>query len=83
MPRIMAENPALNRRQIAALLGCSEQTVDRFYGDSISHLSYMLTSAASALRFDFHSSLFEGKGTEDESWGLDNVRLRVGNNGAS
>jgi hypothetical protein len=27
------------------------------------------------LKLNFHSSLFEGKGIADESWGLDNVRV--------
>ena len=29
------------------------------------------------LALNFWSSLYEGKGTEDESWGLDNVRVSI------
>jgi hypothetical protein len=29
------------------------------------------------LRLDFASNLFESKGTPDESWGLDNVRIEI------
>ena len=46
-----------------------------FYGDSIYHLSYTFAHQADILTLDFSSSMFEGKGTDDESWGLDNVRV--------
>lgn len=46
-----------------------------FYGDSIYHLSFNFPHTADTLVLNFWSSLFEGKGTEDESWGLDNVRV--------
>jgi hypothetical protein len=46
-----------------------------FYGDSIYHFSFNFPHAAGTLVLNFSSSLFEGKGTEDESWGLDNVRV--------
>jgi uncharacterized protein (TIGR03437 family) len=46
-----------------------------FYGDSIDHLSFNFPHTADKLVLNFSSSLFEGKGTEDESWGLDNVRV--------
>ena len=47
----------------------------KFFGDSIYHLKFTFPHEGSRLRLDFNSSLFEGKGTADESWGLDNVRL--------
>ena len=46
-----------------------------FFGDSIYHFEFTFTHSDSALTLDFSGSLFEGKGTEDESWGLDNVRI--------
>jgi hypothetical protein len=38
------------------------------------------TQIRQALRLglEFASDLFEGKGTDDESWGLDNVRVSIG-----
>jgi uncharacterized protein (TIGR03437 family) len=46
-----------------------------FYGDSIYHFSFNFPHAEDTLVLNFSSSLFEGKGTDDESWGLDNVRV--------
>jgi hypothetical protein len=46
-----------------------------FYGDSVYHLSYTFAHQANTLTLKFASSMFEGKGTDDESWGLDNVRV--------
>jgi hypothetical protein len=46
-----------------------------FYGDSIYHLSFNFPHTGDTLVLNFLSSLFEGKGTDDESWGLDNVRV--------
>ena len=47
----------------------------KFYGDSIYHLTFTFPHKGDVLALNFSSSLFEGKGTEDESWGLDNVRV--------
>lgn len=47
----------------------------RFYGDSVYHLTFTFPHRSNTLILYFSSSLFEGKGTEDESWGLDNVRV--------
>jgi hypothetical protein len=47
----------------------------RFFGDAIYHLTYTFDHTQDAVKFAFSSSLFEGKGTADESWGLDNVRV--------
>jgi hypothetical protein len=47
----------------------------RFFGDAIYHLAYTFDHSARSVEFEFSSSLFEGKGIEDESWGLDNVRV--------
>jgi hypothetical protein len=47
----------------------------KFFGDSIYHLTFRFAHTGETLLLDFSSSLFEGKGTADESWGLDNVRV--------
>ncbi|MBI3874760.1 MAG: hypothetical protein HY300_02085 [Verrucomicrobia bacterium] len=46
-----------------------------FFADSIYHLEYSFAHAERGLVLNFSSSLFEGKGTADESWGLDNVKV--------
>jgi hypothetical protein len=46
-----------------------------FYGDSTYHLGFTFPHTGDTLILNFSSSLFEGKGTDDESWGLDNVRV--------
>jgi hypothetical protein len=46
---------------------------NNFFKDSVYHLSFEFPHTRSTLTLEFGSSLFEGKGTADESWGLDNV----------
>jgi hypothetical protein len=46
---------------------------NNFFKDSIYPLNFTFPHTQSALTLEFASSLFEGKGTADESWGLDNV----------
>ena len=46
-----------------------------FFGDSIYHLTFTFAHTSKTLALNFSSSLFEGKGIDDESWGLDNVRV--------
>ena len=46
-----------------------------FYGDSIYHLTFTFSHTSRTVILNFSSSLFEGKGNVDESWGLDNVRI--------
>jgi hypothetical protein len=48
-----------------------------FFGDSIYHFDFTFAHSDSTLILNFTSSLFEGKGADDESWGLDNVRITV------
>src|SRR5260370_896437 len=48
-----------------------------FYGDSTYRLSFTFAHSSDTLVLNFSSSLFEGKGTDDESWGLDNIRVTV------
>lgn len=45
------------------------------FKDSVYHLSFDFPHTGSTLTLEFSSSLFEGKGTADESWGLDNVAV--------
>lgn len=47
----------------------------KFFGDSIYRLSFTFAHTADTLALHFSSSLFEGKGVDDESWALDNVRV--------
>ncbi|HJZ95702.1 MAG TPA: hypothetical protein VKE70_04305 [Candidatus Solibacter sp.] len=47
----------------------------KFYGDSIYHFIRSFAHTGNTLILHFSSSLFEGKGSADESWGLDNVRV--------
>jgi hypothetical protein len=46
-----------------------------FYGDSTYHLIFSFHHTGDRLVLNFSSSMVEGKGTADESWGLDNVRV--------
>ena len=49
----------------------------QFFGDAIYHLTFTFPHAGETLVLHFASSLFEGKGVGDESWGLDNVRVSI------
>ena len=49
----------------------------RFFGDSVYKLTYAFDHSAQEFVLNFASDLFEGKGTGDESWGLDNVKVVV------
>jgi hypothetical protein len=49
----------------------------QFFGDAIYHLEFSFPHDQESLDLDFTSSLFEGKGTDDESWGIDNVRIET------
>jgi hypothetical protein len=48
---------------------------DSFFRDSIYRLHYSFAHSASNVTLCFTTSLFEGKGTNDEAWGLANVLL--------
>lgn len=45
------------------------------FKDSVYHLSFEFPHSDSTLTLEFGSSLFEGKGMADESWGLDSVAV--------
>jgi hypothetical protein len=49
----------------------------QFFGDSIYSFTFTFEHKAPTLVLNFSSDLFEGKGTDDESWGLDNVTVSV------
>lgn len=55
--------------------------VDRFgydfFGDSAYALSFSFPHVAKSVAFAFTSDMYEGKGTEDESWGLANIVVSV------
>jgi hypothetical protein len=48
-----------------------------FFGDSVYHFDFVFPHSASNMTLHFSSTLFEGKGTADESWGLDNVGITI------
>ena len=53
-----------------------------WFGDATYHFSVTVAHRSESATWTFASSLFEGKpeqarGTRDESWGLDNVRVAV------
>ena len=48
-----------------------------FFGDSIYQLRFTFPHDAATLVLEFSSDMYEGKGTDDESWGLDTVRVSV------
>ena len=50
---------------------------NNFFKESIYHLSIEFPHTSSTLKLEFESSLFEGKGEADESWGLDNIVVRA------
>lgn len=48
-----------------------------FFGDAIYRLEFEFLHDQGKLTLDFDSDLFEGKGTADESWGIDNMRIET------
>lgn len=48
-----------------------------FFGDSIYRFTFKFSHQSTWLDLSFSSELFEGKGTNDESWGLDNVTVTL------
>jgi len=66
-----AKNPPRAGAAAVNTLGCE------FFGDSIYRLRFTFPHSGDNLTLLFISSLFEGKGVADESWGLDNVTVRT------
>jgi hypothetical protein len=48
-----------------------------YFADSVYHFSFTFPHTGMAVVLEFASSLFEGKGTDDESWGLGKVRVEA------
>ena len=48
-----------------------------FGGDSTYHFTFTVPHVSDTLAMDFRSLLFEGAGIANESWGLDNVEVKV------
>jgi hypothetical protein len=48
-----------------------------FFGDSTYPLEFTFPHSGGDVTLEFSSSLFEGKGEADESWGLDNLRVEA------
>jgi NIPSNAP len=48
-----------------------------FFGDAIYRFKFTSPHRENSLVLEFASDLFEGKGTNDESWGLDNMTVEV------
>jgi hypothetical protein len=69
-PGEAASNPPQTGAASVGTLGYND-----FFKDSVYRLSFEFPHAEADLTLEFGSSLFEGKGTADESWGLDNVAV--------
>ena len=67
--------PATNSLPWAGTLSTNRLGYSRFFYDGIYHFQFTFAHRGSNVTLNFHSSLFEGKGTADESWGLDNVSV--------
>ncbi len=50
---------------------------NNFFYDATYRLQFSFTHTGRNVTLNFRSSLFEGKGTADESWGLDNVSVET------
>jgi hypothetical protein len=79
-PKVKAEGSYQNYPQPKSLPRSGAVTTKTlgfgaFFGDSIYHLEFMFAHSDRSLTLNFSSSLLEGKGTTDESWGLDNIRV--------
>jgi len=61
----------------ASALSTGTLGYDRFFRDSIYRLNYLFPHTTNSIKINFTSSLFEGKGTGDEAWGLDNFRVLI------
>jgi hypothetical protein len=67
--------PATNSPPWAGIFSTNTLGYSGFFYDGIYRLQYTFAHTGSNLTLNFRSSLFEGKGTGDESWGLDNVSV--------
>jgi hypothetical protein len=80
-PKVAREGSDQNYPQLCAMPRTGAARTNslgyKFFGDSIYPMEFTFAHSATTLKLDFRSSLFEGKGLADESWGLDNVRLVI------
>lgn len=67
--------PAMNSPPWAGASSTDTLGYSGFFHDGIYRLQYTFAHTGSNVALNFRSSLFEGKGTRDESWGLDNVSV--------
>jgi len=67
--------PVTNSPSRAGILSTNTLGYSGFFYDGIYRFQFTFAHAMSNVTLNFHSSLFEGKGTADESWGLDNVSV--------
>ncbi len=67
--------PGTNRPPWAGASSTNTLGYNGFFYDGIYRLHYTFAHTGSVVTPQFRSSLFEGKGTTDESWGLDNVSV--------
>lgn len=65
--------PATNSPPWSGAFASNTLGYSGFFHDSIYRLQYTFAHTGGNVTLKFSSSLFEGKGTADESWGLDNV----------
>ena len=65
--------PAPNSPPWSGIFSTNTLGYSGFFYDGIYRLQYTFTHTGNHVTLNFRSSLFEGKGTGDESWGLDNV----------
>jgi len=72
--------PAAHSAPWAGALATGTLGYNGFFKDGIYRLRYTFPHTNAAVTINFSSSLFEGKGTEDEAWGLDNVTISTGTN---
>jgi hypothetical protein len=81
-PKVAAEGSNQDFPKLHSLPQTGAQTIgtlgyDNFFKDSVYRMNIVFEHAATELRLDFRSSLFEGKGLADESWGLANVMVET------
>jgi hypothetical protein len=67
--------PASKSQPWAGAFSTNALGYSSFFFDASYRMNYTFVHTGSVVALNFHSSLFEGKGTRDESWGLDNVTV--------
>jgi hypothetical protein len=75
--------PATNSAPWSGAFSTNTLGYSSFFHDGIYRLQFTFAHTGSNVMLNFRSSLFEGKGTVDESWGLDNVSISTASRTAS